>query len=241
MRRVTLLIDGILISVFTFADTIDDIKGIADDIIDGGLAVIIYPMLGSDFRVVCFDKSLAEPGEPYLAFMAVSYLFGAIRGLPSVGFDLEYHGKVYKDIACSDTPNFLINIEKCKLICAKTIKFDDGVEVNTDIIKGDTYYICTACNDVDMFDTHRLKSLGGMSDTRFFAPSLAISYDGTLRVKTSLGVMFYDAIAIGITALKRRGIVLPLGKATAFVNGVPHSYSLSVDTLTFYPNIKYLS
>ena len=241
MRTFTLLFDGIPVLLYSFSSIPDDILRLADTLPMGGYAVVMYPERDVDFAVVCFDKSATELKGAHLPLSVISYLFSEIRHLPRISLDILYRGCIYELTIGGGGCIFTENIEKCKLVCTKILKFEDGIEIDADVVECDKSNVCVSVADVELFDEDRLIRLGGICGVGFSAPSLAVSYDGTVRIRSVNDIAFYDAIAIALSTLLRRGISILGGETLAYVGGAAHRFSLSRGRLTFYPNIKYLS
>ena len=241
MRAVTLLLDGLPVSVYFYCETPCDISALVGEVGCGGVAVALYPERDADFGAICLDENGVLLKETYLPLMVLSYFFGAVRGLPGVSLDIVYNGNVYEMAVMREAQKFSVNLGKCKLICAKTIKFEDDVELSVDVTECGCVSASAVVYDSDLFDESHLRHLGALSGIGFSAPSLAVSYDGDLKIKCIGDIPFYSAVTIAVSTLIRRGIELTCGKTVARVNGIEHRISVENGRLIFYPNIKYLS
>ena len=239
MKKYDFSLDGIPISVITLSDPMTVRQAVADSLCDG-YAVFIYPECDADFGVLCIDKNNIEPREPYLALTALSCFFSAVRHLPQIAFNVLYRGVIHELAVHDGERNFSVNGGKCKILCTKTVKYADGVEVTSYIIGVENTCICTVCNDSDLFCTERLLELARLAGVDRNTPSVAISGGECIRVKSVGAIPYYLALAYADSLLLHTGRRSPLGINTALVNGREHTFLLSSDKLTFYPNIKYL-
>ena len=232
-------LDGIPISVVPAPLTVR--RAVADSLSDGGYAVIVYPVDGADFGVTCIDKNGAELREEHIPLVAISRFFKDVRHFPNITLEVLFRGVLYNVSVGADVNKFSVNVGKCKFICAKTVVFSDGVEIEADVIDDGDACICTVCADTETFSDERLCDLGRHLVMKAAAPALAVSVAEVIRVKCVGSLPFYRATAIALATLTRRGARFLDGTYTAEVDGKAHSFYHSAGKLTFYPNIKYLS
>ena len=239
MKKYDFSLDEIPISVITLSDPKTVRQAVANSLYDG-YAVFVYPECGADFGVLCIDKNNIEPREPYLPLTALSCFFSAVRRLPQITFDVLYRGVVYEVPVFNGERKFSVNSGKCKILCAKTVKFDDGIEITAYVVSGEDTCICTLCHDSDLFCFEHLFELVTLMGMGRNTPVIAVSCGESLRLKFIGAVPYYQAVAYANVLLTHLGARLNTGTNTAFVNGREHTFLLSSDKLTFYPNIKYL-
>ena len=202
---------------------------------------MIYPVSEADLGVTCIDKNEREPGEPHIAMAALLSFFKAVRRLPDVTLDILYRAKVYEISIGIDEHKFSVNVGKCKFICAKTVEFGDGVQIEADVIDDGEACICTVCADSEVFSRERLGELSRRLGMKSEVPALAVSVGEVIRVRSVGTLPFYRAMTVALSTLARHGARFLDGTYTAEVDGKAHSFYHSAGKLTFYPNIKYLS
>ena len=240
MKKYDFSLDGIPISVITEALDTTVRRAVADTLSDGGYAVLVYPDEATDFAVTCIDKNNLELREPHLALAALSCFFKEVRRFPDITFDLTYCGERYELIVDGERKNFTVNVGKCKFICAKTVKFPDGIELCADIFNCGYECVATLCYSCGHFDAERLRLLPTLLGMRRDTPAVAISYAEKLCVRTTGAIPFYDAVAVAISALGRGCVPVACGPIVACVDDCEHETYYSSGRLCFYPNIKYL-
>ena len=240
MRCYSFLVDGIRVLVYSPLGERLDVSAVLAGMADGEMTVVIRPDLVADFFVECFDREGNSPRNGDLVLAVLSYFFGVVRGLPSVCLDVVYLGKVYELYIGDDGDKFSVNVGKCKLLCTKTAIFADGVEIFVDAVRLGYECACTTCADSDLFATERLSALREAVVMPVGTPAIAVSFDGTIKVRTCGSIPYCDAVAFGVIALQRRGVRVADGRQIATVDGRRYTFSRSGDMLTFYPDIKYL-
>ena len=241
MRKYDFLIDKKIVSVYPMQLKDEDINSVRESLSDSAYAVCIYPVSDADYAVLCFDKNNREPREPHLPFAALSCFFRDVRGLPGVMFEVLYRGRRYELSASGNDYEFEVNVGKCKILCTKTVVYDDGITVVADAIDMQDTSLFVLCHDADLFESARLSSLPMHCGMELDSSVCALSLDTELRIKAHGSIQFYDAIAKACVILGERGTKLPLGMMSARVNGSVHRFLRSAETLTFYPEIKSLS
>ena len=240
MRCYSFLVDGIRVLVYSPLGERLDVSSVLAGMADGEMTVVIRPDLVADFFVECFDKRGDSPRDGDLALAVLSHFFRVVRGLPSVSLEMMYRGNLHELYIGDGDDKFSVNVGKCKLLCTKTAIFADGVEILVDAVRLGYECACTSCADSDLFATERLSALREAVVMPVGTPAIAVSFDGTMKVRTCGSIPYYDAIAVGAFSLLERGTDIPGGRLTAHVNGRRYTFSLSDGVLTFYPDIKYL-
>lgn len=240
MKKYDFSFDKIPVSVITDVLDMTVRQAVADTLCDGGYAVLVYPDADVDFGALCIDKNNLELREPHLALAALSCFFKEIRHLPDIKFEVTYRGKVYELDINDDRKKFTVNVGKCKIICAKTVKFDDLSEIDVYVGDNGYEYACTVCHDCEHFLTDRLSLIPSLIGMRRDTPAVAVSFGDTVNIKSVGAIPFYDALAIGLSTLSRSGTDIPRGAFCARINSFEHSACYSSGKLTFYPDIKYL-
>ena len=232
-------LDGIPVSVVSAPLTVR--RAVAESLADDGYAVIVYPVDGADFGVACIDKNGAELREGHIPLMAISRFFKDVRHFPNITVEVLFGGVLYNVSVGAEVNKFSVNLGKCKFICAKTVEFGDGVQIEADIIDDGEACICTVCADSEVFSRDRLGELSRRLGMKSEVPALAVSVGEVIRVRSVGTLPFYRAMTVALSTLARHGARFLDGTYTAEVDGKAHSFYHSAGKLTFYPNIKYLS
>ena len=238
MKKYDLLLDGIPISVIS--EGVTERRVVADTVCDGGYAVIVSPCECADFSVTCIDKNNLELREPYLFFMALSCFFKTVRGFPDITLDVLYRGDFYEMPIDDGEKKFTVNVGKCKILCTKTVEFDDGIAVSVDVINCGYPCACVLCRDSELFSWRRLSEITSLLGMGRDTSVIAASFDENLRIRCCGAIPYYSAVAVALSSLVNIGTVFSKSDLVASVNGREHSFSYSHGNLTFYPNIKYL-
>ncbi len=237
MKKFDFLIDGIPLSVYPADDPVRVREDVRHKLLDGELAVLLYPALDADFGACCFDKNNREPREPALSFAALSCFFSVARGYPKMSADVRYNQKVYELHISGEAPVIAVNSEKCKISYTKVINFADGIEVKAHIAGVDNGIISVVCRDSELFDGERLSVLLSSQEA---SAAVAVSLTDRIRIKSAGYPIFSDAVAAGIGALSAEGVCLPEGVSVAELDGREHKLFYSRGKLTFYPIVKFL-
>ena len=238
MKKYDLLLDGIPISVIS--EGVTERRVVADTVCDGGYAVIVSPCECADFSVTCIDKNNLELREPYLVFMALSCFFKTVRGFPDITLDVLYRGDFYEMPIDDGEKKFTVNVGKCKILCTKTVEFDDGIAVSVDVINCGYPCACVLCRDSELFSKSRLSKIPSLVGMGRDASAIAASYDEILRIRCCGPIPYYSAVSAAISSLLASGVAFIDSTFVASVDGREHRLSYSRGVLTFYPNIKYL-
>ena len=239
MIKYDFLFDGIPISVVSAPLTAR--RAVADLLCEGGYAVIVYPVDGADFAALCIDMNDTELREGHVPLAVLSRFFKDVRHYPNVTLEVLYQGNIYNVSVGAEIDKFTVNVGKCKIICAKTVAFDDGIDIVVDVVDDGDVCVSTVCADCDSFSSERLAEVGWRLGMSVCTPAVAVSIGDVIRARSVGSLPFYRVAAIAISALTRRGVQLADGTYTVEVDGRSHSLYHRAGKLTFYPNIKYLS
>lgn len=234
MKRFDFTLDGIPVSVYPMRD-----ESGTPSYRESEVAVAFCPCEMCDFAARCFDCVYAR--DPHVSLAAIAYFFKKVRRLPDATIEVLYLGKTYEVDIERYAIEFTVNSGKCKILYTKTAHFTDGIELKACAVKGREECAVTVVSDVDSFDGSRLLLLSGLLDLPATSPSIAVSFDGTLRVRASRPMAYYDAIAYAVCSLSAVGVRLPEGRLYAELSGRRHAFSVSRGAISFYPDIKYLS
>ncbi len=238
MRKKQILVDGTLVSVYSFSSDSFDREGVCRELSEGELAVVLYPEREEDFGVLSFDKNNIEPREPYLTFAALSCFFERVLGFPKMTLDIKRRGETVELPICSKKYKFSVNGVKSKMLCTKTVKFADGIEICVYSYHGENVIAVVACRDSGLFSYDRLTLLLSSLLEEGVSSAIAVSYTDKIRIKSVGKLIFYDAIRAGVSALSAEGERLSDGDNMCEIDGVEHSFSVDKGKLVFYPEIN---
>ena len=240
MRKYQLSVDGDLISVYSCEDAEILREWVLGNIGEGEIAVLLYPVDNADFGALSFDENNVEPREPQLVLVALSCFFRNVRGYPKMRIDLRINGAMHElnlddgRIKCSD------NIGKCKILCTKTVKFADEIELDIGIIHRANTFATVVCHDAETFDEGRLRLLlSKLSDDGVDA-AIAVSMTDRLTARCVGKFSFFDALSVSIAALIAEGIKCKDGAFPCELNRRKVFLICNGVNVTHHPEIKYL-
>ena len=237
MEKYQFLMDGHPVSVYPFTGASYDRTEALSELKDGELAVVLLPDGDADFLVTSFDKNNSEPREPYFVFAALSCFFKEVRGYPKMALDVKYREKMY-EVALSDGKlKISVNVAKSKVLCTKTVKFADGIEIEAHAVDCGNTVVAILCYDADLFDKARLRLLLSSFLDKGARSAAAVSFDGKIRIKTLGQPMVYEAITAGAVALSIGGVRLADGEYACLVDGKEKIFFKDKNNLFFYPRI----
>ena len=154
--------------------------------------------------------------------------------------DLKYRENLH-EVSLSDyRPNFSVNVGKSKILCTKTVKFADGIDVRARAVDCPNTIITVSCYDSDLFDRERLELLVSSLFGEGVRAAIAVSFLDKMRIKTFGSPLIYETITAGIAALSADGVRIPNGECVSLVDGVEHVFVNEKGSLTFSPEVKYL-
>ena len=242
MEKYSFSVDGIPVEIYSAWESTGADSNDLTDADTEGVKVMLTADSQSDFRLEYLDKNNIKPREPHIPLAALSCFLKVVRGYPNMALDIATDKDIYK-LSLSETQNhnFTVNGIKCKVLCTKTVDFCDGIAMAVDVI--DQHGVCgvLACNDTECFDKMRAILLYDRLRQDGISSLVVVSYTDRIVILMLGDIMPHDAIAIGISILSSRGVLLPRGKCTASVNGVDIALQLTSRSITFYPEIKYIS
>ena len=236
MKRLDFTFDGIPVAVYPMSEEREEPL-----FCDSEVAVAFCPCERCDFAVRCFGGDGLYATDPYLPLCILAYFFGKVRRLPDAVIEMSYLDKTYEVDVDGYAGEFAVNSGKCKTLYTKNAHFVDGVEISACVIKGREQCVTVTVADAECFDESRLLLLPGLLDLPAPTPAIAVSFDGALRIRASRPMAYYDAMLYAVRLLSASGAHLPCGRLYAELFGRRHAFSVSEGTLTFYPDIKYLS
>ena len=240
MTKYDFLVDGIPVCIYPFSNTSDDKELMIYNLVENGIAVFLYPEGDADFGVTSLDKNNGEPREPELIFAALSCFFLRVRGYPHMTLLVKYRDRIH-ELVIDDKPYQITeNIGKCKMLCTKTVKMNDGTEIKVRQLAFRDTALCTVCHDAVLFDKDRLNLLLHLQDFSSAIFAVAISYKDKLSVIAVGDTAPCHAIASGVAALSYEGVRLADGAYSLNFNGDDYRMFKSRDDLVFYPSVKYL-
>lgn len=242
MKKYDFLIDGILVSVYPHWEMDISRYEIADCLSDGRFAVMLYPDSFADYRAVCIDKNNNEPREPHLALAALSCFFFCVRAYPSMTLYIRYFENMFEVCPPVDSRYvFSVNAEKCKILCTKILKYDDGVELTAYEVGKNSSILCFACSDAELFDTEKIYRCLLKDGRASAVAACSYSEDRGLIINSAGDPLFYDVICAASTVLFANGCVLFDGICRAMLDGTEHLFLYSRGRVEFYPEVKYIS
>jgi hypothetical protein len=137
-------------------------------------------------------------------------------------------------IKCSD------NIEKCKILYTKTVKFADEIELSVRIVRGANTFATVVCHDAETFDDGRLRLvLSQLSDDGVDA-AIAVSMTDKIAVRCIGKSSFSDALSVSVAALIAEGIKCKDGAFLCELNRRKVLLICNGGNITYHPEIKYL-
>ena len=240
MKKYDFSLDGILVSVITELDPLTEPWVTEDTTYAEDYRVFLYPVENADFGVRCVNKNNCEIREPHIPLAALSCFFKEVRHFPDVTLEILLWDKAYELRLGDDAVDFTVNVGKCKLLCTKTAKFADGIEVEANIILNEDTYAVVVCEDCESFNSDKLRRISEMIGMKRNTPIIACSFDSSVRLVTVGAIPFYNAIACVIPLLPKCHEVTDYGGLLVSVNGRSHNVFLDGANLRFSPSIKYL-
>ena len=153
--------------------------------------------------------------------------------------EVKHRGKMHEIDIRGSAVRFSVNVGKSKILCAKTVKFADEVEVVARAIDCGNTVITVLCHDSDLFDEGRLRLLLSSFILEGARSAIAISFTDKMRIKTFGHPLSYEAITAGIVTLSIEGVRLPDGECASLVDGKEYVFFKEKGNLTFYPEIDY--
>ena len=241
MKKYDFSVDGISVSVYPSDYAQKDRVSICESLSGGEYAVLLYPDEQADCYAVCFDKNNNEPREPYICLAALFCFFDRVCAYPKMSIDVKYGGSVYELSLRSNEYKFSDNVGKCKILCTKTVKFADGVEIDAYTVGNDSPVLSLICEDSELFDKERLKLLIASSSFGEVRSAVAISFSDRLRITSLFAPLFYETITAAVSLLLAKGIKLPESENVCLLDGTLHKFAFSNGNLIFYPSVKYIS
>ena len=242
MEKYSFSVDGIPVAVYPalalteFAD-LTALKSFYDD-----GAILLLPEDKADYRIEFINGSNIGPREPHVYIAALSYLFSRVWGYPDMSLDILVQGNRYEiELDRNKRYSFTVNDGKCKILCAKTVEFFDGIAVNVNIVDSCGVYGTVICEDADLFDDERITLLFERLGECGAKAVLVISRSDTLKLKSFGSLPYYEAIRVALHALGGGGKALLYGRHTALVNGHIHDFTRDPGSLILHPEIKYIS
>ena len=240
MRKYQLSVDGDLISVYSCEDAKILREWVLGDMGEGEIAVLLYPVDDADFGALSFDKNNAEPRESQLVSVALSWFFRNVRGYPKMNIDVRINGAMRELNLDNGGCGCSVNVGKCKIICTKTAKFADGIELDAKIIRSENIFATVVCHDAETFDEGRLRLLlSKLSDDGVDA-GIAVSMTDKLTVRCVGEFTFSDALSVSIAALIAEGIKCKDGAFLCELNQRKVFLICNGGNISYHPEIKYL-
>ena len=240
MRKYQLSVDGDLISVYSCEDAKILREWVLGDMGEGEIAVLLYPVDDADFGALSFDKNNVEPREPQLVLVALSWFFRNVRGYPKMSIDVRINGTMHELNLDNDGLKYSDNIGKCKIICTKTVKFADEIELSASIVRCANTFATVVCHDAETFDEVRLRLvLSQLSDDGVDA-AIAVSMTDKIAVRCVGKFSFPDALSVSVAALIAEGIKCKDGAFLCELNQRKVFLIYKGGNITYHPEIKYL-
>ncbi len=240
MRKIQISVDGALVSVYPLGNAPHDRKKVREELQDGEIAVTLYPDRDADFLAESFDKNNIEPREPTLSFAALFCYFKTVCGYPKMTLDVKCREKMHELSLTDDNVIISVNVGKSKILCAKTIKFADGIEIKALMTRDENATVAVVCNDSALFDERRLRLLLSAYLDKGARSAIAVSVADGFKIKSIGNAFFYEAITAGVAALSAEGIRLSDGECSCLIDGESFAFFKDKENLVFYPNVKYL-
>ena len=240
MRKYQLSVDGDLISVYSCEDAKILREWVLGDMGEGEIAVLLYPVDNADFGALSFDKNNAEPRESQLVLVALSWFFRNVHGYPKMSIDVRINGVMRELNLDNDGLKRSVNIGKCKILCTKTVKFADGIELDVKVARGINTFAAVVCHDAEMFDEGRLRLVLSQLSVDGVDAAVAVSMTDKLMVKCVGGSSFSDALSVSMTVLIAEGIKCKDGAFLCELNRRKVFLICNGGNITFRPEIKYL-
>lgn len=240
MRKYRFCVDGETVSVYPCSDANATREYATRDIGEGEILVLIYPGGDTDFCASSFSNNNSKSREPQLALAALSCFFRGVRGYPKMTVDVMLDGVTYELSLDRLKTEFLINVGKCKILCTKTIKFEDGIEISVGIVQGEGRAAVTVCADSDMVDEGRMRLLLSRLSEYGVDAVLAVSVGDEVRAKCIGEISPIDAIRIIDVVLMAEGMISNGGSYTILLNERRRLLTCREGKILYYPEIKYL-
>ena len=240
MEKYRFTVDGTAVNIYPVGTDFDGICAIADELTEGELAVVLRPDVGADIRAECFDKNRNEPQEPHLALAALFCFFKCVRSYPKMTLSVLMNEKT-EEIDLSANDGFLAgNSGKCKILCAKTVKFSDEIEINAIVAERRKRCATAICEDAELFDEGRLRLLISHLSDEGVSAAMALSFSDVLRVRSLADASVSDLLLIAVKVITSSGKRLTDEKYSVDIDGKRRVFSYRHGALVVYPEIKYL-
>lgn len=233
-------VDGTLVSVYPLRSDPYDREEVLAELRDGEFAVILSPDGDADFYVTSFNKNNIEPREPAFVLAALFCYFKTVCGYPKMTLDVKCREKMHELSLTDDNVIISVNVGKSKILCAKTIKFADGIEIKALMTRDENATVAVVCNDSALFDERRLRLLLSAYLDKGARSAIAVSVADGFKIKSIGNAFFYEAITAGVAALSAEGIRLSDGECSCLIDGESFAFFKDKENLVFYPNVKYL-
>ena len=240
MRKYQLSVDGDLISVYSCEDAKILREWVPLDMGEGEIAVLLYPVDDADFGALSFDKNNAEPREPQLVVVALSWFFRNVRGYPKMNIDVRINGVMHELNLDYSRLKYSDNIGKCKILCTKTVKFADEIELNIKIVRSENTFATVVCHDAETFNEGRLRLLLSKLFDDGVDAAIAVSMTDRLTARCVGKFSFSDALSVSIAALIAEGIKCKDGAFPCELNRRKVFLICNGGNVTHHPEIKYL-
>ena len=238
MKKYSFSVDGIPVEINSAITKVGDVTDYDTD----GVKVMLTVDSQSDFRLEYLDKNNIKPREPHISLAALSCFFKRVRGYPDMALDIAVDDRIFK-LSLNEYPNYSFRVKdvKCKVLCAKTVEFCDGVCVAVDVIDDCGGCAALICSDTECFDKSRATLIHERLRGNGISSLVVISYTDRIGIITLGDITPYEAIVIGLSLLSSRGISVPTGRYTSKVNGVDIALQRTSSGTVFYPEIKCIS
>ena len=240
MRKYQLSVDGDLISVYSCEDAEILREWVLGDIGEGEIAVLLYPVDDADFGALFFDENNVEPREPQLVLVALSWFFRNVRGYPRMNIDVRINGVMHELNLDYSRLKYSDNIGKCKILCTKTVKFADGIELDIEIMRRANTFATVVCHDAETFDDERLRLVLSQLSNDGVDAAIAVSMTDRLTARCVGKFSFFDALSVSISALIAEGIKCKDGAFPCELNRRKVLLICNGGNITYHPEIKYL-
>ena len=240
MRKYRFSVDEETVSVYPCEDT-DTLREYAlGDIGEGEIAVLVFPVQDADFGALSFDKNNYRPREPQLTLAALSWFFRNVRGYPKMNIDVRINGVMHELNLDDSSFKYSDNIGKCKILCTKTVKFADEIELNIKIVRSENTFATVVCHDAETFDEGRLRLLLSKLFDDDVDAAIAVSMTDRLTARCVGKFSFSDALSVSIAALIAEGIKCKDGAFPCELNRRKVFLICNGVNVTYHPEIKYL-
>ena len=241
MRKYDFSVDCVRALVYPVSSPNEAWEEIADSLPEGDLAILLYPCDGADFGALSIDKYSNQPREPYLLLAALSCFFNRVRAYPDMTLEIKISDNIYDLLIRNEKYSFSVNVGKCKIEYSKTFNFSDKTQINIHVINSGAAIGVTVCNDSEFFDVERLKLLHSRFPSVDAVSAISYSEDEGVVIRSVGTAPYYDVVSASLSALMDEGVKIKETALIIALNGCELRAELRGNTLTLYPNIKYIS